>query len=68
MKKFILVVEQDVISVITIASREKFTDITNACLNGPVFVELPIDCSTAFCGNDPGQQCCFYIGGDCVAC
>ena len=43
MKKFILVVEEDVISVITIASREKFTDITNACLNGPVFVELPID-------------------------
>ena len=43
MKKFILVVEEDVISVITIANRGKFQDIVNACLNNPVFVELPIE-------------------------
>lgn len=43
MKKFILVVEEDVVAVINIPSRTKFQDITNACLNGPVFVEVPID-------------------------
>ena len=43
MRKFILVVEQDVISVLSIPNRSKFQDVTNACLNNPVFVELPID-------------------------
>ena len=43
MKKFILVVEQDVVGVITLPSKDKFIDITNACLNNPVFVELSID-------------------------
>jgi len=42
MKKFILVVEEDVVAVITLPSRDKFQDI-NACLNNPVFVELPIE-------------------------
>ena len=28
----------------------------------------PVDCSTRFCGNDPGQVCCFYIDGECIAC
>ena len=43
MRKFVLVVEEDVVSVLSIASRSKFQDIINACLNNPVFVELPID-------------------------
>jgi hypothetical protein len=43
MRKFILVVEEDVVSVLSIASRPKFQDVINACLNNPVFVELPID-------------------------
>lgn len=43
MKKFVLVVEEDVISVLSIPSRPKFQDAINACLNNPVFVELPAD-------------------------
>jgi hypothetical protein len=43
MRKFILVVEEDVISVLSVPNRNKFKDITNACLNSPVFVEVPID-------------------------
>ena len=43
MRKFVLVVEEDVVSVLSIASRSKFQDIINACLNNPVFVELLID-------------------------
>jgi hypothetical protein len=43
MKKFILVVEEDVVAVITVPSRNKFKDVANACLNNPVFVELPIE-------------------------
>ena len=43
MRKFILVVEEDVISVLSVPSRSKFQDITNACVNGPIYVELPID-------------------------
>jgi hypothetical protein len=43
MKKFILVVEEDVVSVLDIPTRPKFQDITNACLNNPVFVEIPMD-------------------------
>ena len=43
MKKFILVVEEDVIAVLNVPTRIKFQDITNACLNGPVFVEIPAD-------------------------
>lgn len=43
MKKFILVVEEDVVSVLNVPSRTKFQAITNACLNNPVFVELPIE-------------------------
>ena len=43
MRKFVLVVEEDVVSVISIASRNKFQDLTNACLNNPVFVEVPIE-------------------------
>jgi len=43
MKKFILVVEEDVVAVITLPSRDKFQDQINACLNNPVFVELPIE-------------------------
>jgi hypothetical protein len=43
MRKFILVVEGDVVSVLSIPSRSKFQDVTNACINNPVFVELPID-------------------------
>lgn len=43
MRKFILVVEEDVVSVISIGNKPKFQNIINACLNNPVFVELPID-------------------------
>ncbi len=43
MRKFILVVEEDVITVMTVPSRTKFQNITNACLNNPVFVEIPVD-------------------------
>jgi hypothetical protein len=43
MRKFVLVVEEDVVSVLSIANRSKFQDVINACLNNPVFVELPID-------------------------
>ena len=43
MRKFVLVVEEDVVSVLSIANRNKFQDVINACLNNPVFVELPID-------------------------
>jgi len=43
MKKFILVVEEDVVAVLNVPSRSKFQDITDACLNGPVFVEIPED-------------------------
>jgi len=43
MRKFILVVEEDVVAVMTIPSRTKFQNITNACLNNPVFVELPME-------------------------
>lgn len=43
MKKFILVVEEDVVSVLKIGNKLKFRAIVNACLNNPVFVELPIE-------------------------
>jgi hypothetical protein len=43
MRKFILVVEKDVAAVLNVPTRDKFQDVTNACLNGPVFVELPMD-------------------------
>lgn len=43
MKKFILVVEQDVVAVLNVPTRIKFQDITDACLNGPAFVEIPVD-------------------------
>lgn len=43
MRKFILVVEEDVVSTISIGNKPKFQNIINACQNNPVFVELPID-------------------------
>lgn len=43
MRKFIFVVEEDVVAVMTVPSRTKFQNITNACLNNPVFVELPME-------------------------
>jgi hypothetical protein len=43
MRKFILVVEEDVVAVLKVPTRDKFQDVINACLNGPVFVELPMD-------------------------
>ena len=43
MRKFILVVEEDVVSVLSIGSKPKLQKIVDACLNNPVFVELPMD-------------------------
>jgi len=43
MRKFILVVEEDVVSVLSFGNKAKFQNIINACQNNPVFVELPID-------------------------
>ena len=59
MRKFVLVVEEDVVSVLSIASRSKFQDIINACLNNPVFVELPIDSEVDMLSsyNRRGDRC-----------
>jgi hypothetical protein len=43
MRKFILVVEEDVVSVLDIPNVDRHQDIINACLNNPVFIELPMD-------------------------